>query len=337
MKIKIYITMLTLSLMPSSLFSQVGLSKLAQSTMNFLIVGTSPRATALGEAYTALGTGSESMFYNPAGLSEMTTNFDVNINYTKWIADINYLSGGIAYNLGNYGVIGINLLTVDYGTLNATSLITSEESLLYPLGYKEDGKMTNVGAYSVGLSYARAISQEFSIGGTIKFAGQNLGVNNFSNGITRNNNATKLAFDGGIRFKTLFRSFTFGMSIRNFASNIRREEIDEQLPMVFSLGASMNIMEVINQDVANDNKINVAVDFLHFNNYSERINLGIEYQYMNMISLRTGYQTNHDISSWSAGIGFNTSISDYKVGVNYSFAKFDIFSNVSRLNLVFSF
>ena len=267
----------------------------------------------------------------------MTTNFDVNINYTKWIADINYLSGGIAYNLGNYGVIGINLLTVDYGTLNATSLITSEESLLYPLGYKEDGKMTNVGAYSVGLSYARAISQEFSIGGTIKFAGQNLGVNNFSNGITRNNNATKLAFDGGIRFKTLFRSFTFGMSIRNFASNIRREEIDEQLPMVFSLGASMNIMEVINQDVANDNKINVAVDFLHFNNYSERINLGIEYQYMNMISLRTGYQTNHDISSWSAGIGFNTSISDYKVGVNYSFAKFDIFSNVSRLNLVFSF
>ena len=337
MKIKICITILALGLLPSSLFSQVGLSQLGQSTMNFLIVGTSPRATALGEAYTALGTGSESMLYNPAGLSDMTTNFDVNISYTKWIADINYLSGGIAYNLGNYGVVGINLMTVDYGTLYATSLITSDESLLYPLGYKEDGVMTNVGAYSVGLSYARAISQEFSIGGTIKLASQSLGVNNFSNGIIRNNNASKLAFDGGIRFKTLFRSFTFGMSIRNFASNIKREEIDEQLPMVFSLGACMNIMEVINQDLANDNKVNVAADFLHFNNYSERFNLGIEYQYMNMISLRGGYQTNHDISSWSAGVGLKTSLYDYIVGVDYSFAKFDIFNNVSRLSLVFSF
>ena len=337
MKIRIFILILTLGFIPSTLFSQVGLSKLAQSTMNFLIVGTSPRATALGEAYTALGTGSESMFYNPAGLSDMTTNFDVNINYTKWIADINYLSGGIAYDLGNYGVLGISLLTVDYGTLYATSLITTDQSLLYPLGYKEDGPMSNIGAYSVGLSYARAISREFSIGGTIKLVGQNLGVSNFSNGITKNNNATKIAFDGGIKFRTLFRSFAFGMAIRNFASSIKREQIDEQLPLEFSLGICMNIMEVINQEEANDNKINVAVDFLHFNNYSERINLGIEYQYMNMISLRGGYQTNHDISSWSAGIGFNTSISDYKIGANYSFAKFDIFNDVSRLSLVFSF
>lgn len=318
------------------IYSQIGLNKTAQSTMNFLLVGTSPRACALGEAFTAIGSGSESMFYNPSGLANMNTEFDITLNYTSWIADINYLSGAAAWNLGLYGVVGINLLTVNYGDIKGTSLVSPGESGNYPLGYKDNGNLSNVGAYSVGLSYAKAISEAFSIGGNVKIAGQNLGESDFGTSV-KQNNAAKLVFDAGVSYATGFKGFTFGMSIRNFSTSLKREEIDEQLPLLFSLGAAINLMDVIDEGYAESNSVLLAVDFLHPNNYSERVNVGVEYIFQQMIAARFGYQTNRDIASWSAGVGFNSSISDYDFEVSYSYSQFDFFDNVQRISLNFSF
>ena len=314
--------------------SQVDLNKTAQSTMNFLLVGTSARASALGEAYTSIGIGSESIFYNPAGLASSDNLIDINLNYTQWIADINYLGGGVSWNLDNYGVIGFHLLTVDYGVINGTSIVLDET--LYPLGYRDDGPVSNVGAYSVGISYAKSISKEFSIGGTIKIAGQNLGVSVLSNG-SKNNDASKLVFDAGVLYQTGFKGFVFGMALRNFATDIKREEIEEQLPLIFSLGASVNIMDIVDPGKSIDHRILFTTDFLHQNNYSERLNLGVEYKFLQMIALRGGYQTNRDLASWSGGIGLTTSVSDYNLDLNYSYSRFEYFNSVSRISVIFSF
>lgn len=332
---KIKASIFIISFFTSTCFAQVGLNKIAQSTMNFLLVSTSSRASAIGEAFTTLGTGSESMFYNPAGLANMKKDFDISINYTQWIADINYLSGGVAYNLGNYGTVGVNVLTVDYGDIHGTSLLSASEKYLYQEGFKDNGLLSNVSAYSVGLSYAKSISTQFSIGGNVKLVGQNLGESRLSNGYIKKNDAAKLVFDAGVRYLTGFKSFGFGMMIRNFASNIKREEIDEQLPLMFTLGAGMNVMELIDEEQSNS--LFVAVDFVHQNNYSERVNFGAEFKFLDMLSLRGGYQTNRDLASWSGGIGLNTSVSDYDIEINYSYSRFEIFDSVSRLSLVFSF
>jgi len=317
-------------------YSQVDLNKTAQSTMNFLLVGTSSRASALGEAFTAIGSGSECIFYNPSGLASMSKEFEIALNYTNWIADIKYLSGGIAWSLGTNGVVGFNLLTVNYGVINGTSLVGPNEGDIYPLGYKDNGNLGNVSAYSVGISYAKAISEAFSIGGNVKIAGQNLGENNFGSNI-KENNATKLVLDAGVRYSTGFKGFVFGMSIRNFSTNIKREEIEEQLPLLFSLGAAINLMEIVDGELAESNSLLAEVDFLHPNNYSERVNMGLEYKLQQMISVRLGYQTNRDLASWSAGLGFNSSISDYDFEVSYSYSKFEFFDSVSRISLNFSF
>jgi len=327
---KIFI-LISLLLFNSLISAQVDLNKTAQSTMNFLLVSTSPKASALGDAYTSLGIGSEAMFYNPAGLAGMQSTLDMNINYTGWIADIKYLSGGISYNLNEIGVVGFNLLTVDYGVINGTSLTGD---IANDLGYIDNGEVSNVGAYAFGLSYARAVSKEFSIGGTIKFVGQNLGVSVLEAG-SKENNATKLAFDAGVKYLTGFHGFMFGMSIRNFATNIKREIYDEQLPLIFSVGAAINIMDVINP--GDENPLLLAVDFNHQNNYSERVNIGAEYRFMDFVSIRGGYQTNRDLASWSAGLGLNQTVLDYNLEVNYSYSKFEIFDNVNRLSLIISF
>ena len=327
---------LFVSIIGTTVFSQTDLSKTAQSTMNFLLVGTSSRASAMGEAYVTVGKGAESMFYNPAGLSLFKKTFDINLNYTQWIADIKYLSGGVAWSLNEFGVIGAHLLTVDYGTINGTSLISSAEEPLYPLGYKDNGLVSNVGAYVVGLSYAKTITREFSMGLTLKLAGQNLGQSTFDNS-TKDNDASKLVIDAGVRYQTGFKEFTFGMFIRNFSTNIKREEIEEQLPLLFSFGASVNVMQVIAEEISENNSLTFEIDFLHQNSYSERVNLGLEYKFLEMFSLRGGYQTNRDLASWSGGVGFNTSLSDYDIEVDYAYSSFDIFDSVNRISLNFSF
>jgi hypothetical protein len=319
------------------IFAQIGLKKVAQSTMNFLLISTSPRACALGDAYYSTGVASEAMFYNPAAMAEITKDFDVTMNVTNWIADIRYLSGGVAWNLGNYGSVGLNIVSVDYGTINGTSLINLSEQSLYPLGYKDNGTLNNVGALAVGVSYAKAINSQFYIGGNIKIASQSLGENQFTNGESKQNDATKLVFDAGVKYYTGFRSFRFGMAIRNFASNIKREEVDEQLPLTFTMGAAIDLLNAISGDPVKDNCLTFGIDFLHQNNYSERINLGIEYKFMDIISLRGGYQTNRDLASWSLGIGINQTIFDKEIRLDYSYSKMDLFDGVNRIGLGLQF
>lgn len=329
MKTKI---ILIITFFSSFTIAQIGLNKLAQSTMNFQLVSISPKASSMGEAFYSIGVGSESVFYNPAGLSLTKNQFDITLNYTQWIADINYLGGAVSYNLENYGTVAFSVLTVDYGTIYGTQLDPSSSS---SLGYIETGNLSNVGAYSFGLSYAKSINENFSIGGNARIVGQNLGANVFVNGISKENKATKLVFDAGVLYNTGFKNFRFGMAIRNFSSNIKREEISEQLPLTFTMGGAIDLMKFLNEN--DKDELTFAIDFLHSNSYSERINLGAEYKFLGMVALRAGYQTNRDIASWSAGIGINTILSDYNLEVNYSFSKMEIFNNVNRLSLNIGF
>jgi hypothetical protein len=310
--------------------AQVGLNKLAQSTMNFQLVSVSAKASAMGEAYYAFGTGADAMFFNPAGMADVSTTFDAVISFTQWIADINYYAGAISWNLGNYGVIGLNLLSVDYGTIYATSLDVQK-------GYVDDGELQNIGAYSFGISYAKAISREFMAGANVRYAAQNLGENTFNDGTFVKNDAAKLVFDLGVRYYTGFKDFRFGMAIRNFSSDITREEIAEQLPLTFTLGGALDLMDFVNEDHDKGSSLTLAADFLHPNNYSERVNMGLEYKVLGVLALRGGYQTNRDVQSWSAGVGFNSTFGGTTWEVDYSFSKMDVFSNVNRFSVEAAF
>ncbi|MFH1213988.1 MAG: PorV/PorQ family protein, partial [Candidatus Neomarinimicrobiota bacterium] len=223
-----------------SAYAQIGLKKVAQSTMNFLLVSISPHASGMGEAYCAVGTGVESILYNPAGISETANRFEMQTYSTQWIGDINYLGGSFIWNLRQYGTLGLSLLSVDYGTIYGTGLLLNTEKDQYLQGYIDLGKIDNVGAFACGLTYGRAISTQFLIGGDVRIVGQNLGQTQLDNGL-KNNNAVKAVFDAGVKYNTGFHGFRFGMSIRNFSSNIKREELEEQLPLLFTMGMAIDL------------------------------------------------------------------------------------------------
>lgn len=153
----------------------------------------------------------------------------------------------------------------------------------------------------------------------------------------KENSASVLVFDVGVKYYTGFRSFRFGMAFRNFSAQVKHEQIEEQLPLTFTLGIAMDMFDLLDPGHSKESSMTLGVDFLHSNNYSERVNMGLEFITLGMIALRGGFQTNRDVASWSAGVGVFTSIEEYDVRFDYSYSQMQYFNGVNRFSLGFSF
>lgn len=310
--------------------SHAVIKKLAQTGLKFLSVDVGTRAAAMGGAYTMVGKDASAMFYNPAGLAHLSADYQVFVANTQWIADISYNAGAVAANLGNWGVVGLSIIYADYGNDILGTRVAANEA-----GFEDTGVL-DVGAYAIGVSFARQISNKFSIGGQIKFAAQHLGSSVIdSKGTTHNNKVSGLAYDFGTMFYPGFYSFRMGMFIRNFSPQFKYEKEAFQLPLTFSIGFAMDVLDLLNEE--HSNSLLISVDALHPRDYTERIHLGAEYVLMDMIALRAGYKFNYDEEGLTAGIGFNSNLGGLDVGIGYSFSDFGAFDSVNRISFDLAF
>jgi len=309
--------------------------KLAQAGMKFLTVGTDARATAIGEAMTAVEGYSSSMFFNPAAMGWMTKLGSLSVGQTRWIADINHYFGSVAlapFN-GEYGVIGMTVLSIDYGELQETIRADNEQGFLDIGTFKPT-------AFAIGLSYARALSDRFSVGGNVKYVTQDLGNSTVSlrpSGEAEkvSNSTNVIAFDFGILYRTGFKSLNFGMTVRNFSREIRYQQENFQLPLIFKIGVSMDILDFFPVD-KEMHAFLLSVDATHPRDYPEQINIGGEYLFAKTLALRGGYMLNNDEYGLTLGFGVQRALGDFQLGLDYSYTPFGVFDAVHRLSFQFT-
>lgn len=306
--------------------------KLAQAGLKFLSVSLDPRSSALGDAVTSLTSNSISQLYNPASMSEMNGMTDFAFGTTRWIADINYIYGTVGLNLfdGDYGVFGLSLVAVDYGEFLGTVVASNDD------GYIDVGTFKPT-AMSIGLGYAKSLSEKFAIGGNIKYVRQSLGtavtgLTETGDQIVESNSVDAMAFDFGIIYHTGFKSLDFGMSVRNFSTELRYDEDGFQLPLTFKIGVSMNMLDIWEVDKQMHSFL-LTVDASHPRDYPEQISVGGEYTFMNTFSLRGGFTSPTDEQEFSAGVGFKQQLADVKFAVDYSYTPFGIFNDVHRVSI----
>ena len=325
----VLVLVLLLVLSSSSVY---GKKKLAQTGFQFLSVGSDARASGLGEAYTTLGEGANALFYNPAGLSNMRGQVDVAVNYNTWIADIKHSSVGLAFSPlgGQYGVIGLSAKWVDYGDFEGTMVWSNAQGYL-------NTEIFSPSALSVGLGYAKSLTDRFSVGGQIKYVTQSLGrsINqnvSVESGLeVQKNIASVVAFDFGTIFRTGYKSLAFGMSVRNFSKEFKFEEEGFQLPLTFKMGISMNVLDFV-ENFTEDQVLNVVIDAAHPRSHPEYLSIGGEYRYRDMFILRGGYVSAQDEYGLSYGLG----IAVFGFGLDYAYTPFGVFDNVQRVTARFS-
>ncbi|HLF20789.1 MAG TPA: PorV/PorQ family protein, partial [Bacteroidota bacterium] len=324
----------------------------AQTGMKFLAVGASARQSALADAFTAADGSSSSLFYNPAGMARLQSFADATFSTTEWIAEIKHQFGSIALSpfSGEYGVIGISFQYVDYGEIQATILANNTQGFLDVGTFKPT-------AYAVGVGYARALSDKFSVGGDVRWIKQDLGsgiteatftstggqADGYSPVTTIDNTLGVYAFDFGIIYRTGFRSLNFGMTIRNFSREVKYQKESFQLPLTFKIGLSMNMLDLIEED-PNVHSLLVLADAEHPRDYPEEIRLGMEYTFQQMLAVRLGYvYVGDEITrkeaeySMSYGIGLRQSFAGTQFALDYSYTPFGVFDKVQRFSVQFGF
>ena len=306
---KFSILILLSSLTLWSSLSQAG-NRSGVTAAQFLKIGVSPRASAMGETVVAMILGAESMSFNPAGIT-FIDHVNIYFSHTPWFADINYNFFGAAMNVGHYGVIGINARVLYTDDMDVTTASR-------PYGTGEKFRASD---YAIGLSYGLQVTDKFSIGATGKWIGSYvMGI------MDQDYQISTFSVDVGTVYYTGYKSLRLGMCMSNLGGDVKFIKENYSLPTTLIFGIAMEAIE------NPDHTLTMAFQALRPNDANERFSLGFEYWFLNMFAFRAGYKLtygNEEIDgyteNWSLGFGAKLNISGWQLQADYAYQNFRLF------------
>ncbi len=328
--------LLLLLLVVCSSSSKAQFEKKAQVGFRFLENPVSAEVVGRGGAGVTTTFTSNGIFWNPALLAFVDHDVDVSLNHTRGIADINYNAIAASFNLFNYGVIGLSLLAMDYGTFYTTVRAANEQ------GYIETGEFSPT-ALAVGVSFSQQVSNRFSYGVHIKYVRQNLGEAWISTAgdslsdpnlslIKKEYKQGVLALDVGAYYDFLYNGIKFGASFQNISKELKYENEAFPLPFAISFGVTVEpLLFMYDKDPLHS--FLLSFESRHPRDFGEKVKFGGEYQYSDFLRIRFGYVLNYDERNWSAGIGFKQEVSGIPLRVDYAFQPFGILGDIHYLSL----
>ena len=266
-------------------------SKVGTSAAAFLEIPVGARANGMGNAFVGTSDDVTSLYWNPSGIARLV-NREAMFSHTEWIADMKFDYAGLAVPLEGFGSLGVSF----------TSL-TMDDMLVRTVERPEGtGEQFSAGSFAVGVHYARSLSDQFSIGVTVKYVSEHIW----------NMQTEAFAFDAGTLFKTNFlNGMRIGAAIYNFGTDMKLEgrdtrtfhpidpnkqgsndripqniELDSwDLPLNFQFGIAVDAIKT------DDHLLTVAVDALHPADNYESLNVGGEYGFRGTFFIRGGYQS----------------------------------------------
>ena len=339
-KSKIFIALILVAAVLQPVAAQK-VTKTGTTAAKFLNIGIGPRANAMGGAYSSIANDASAMYWNPAGISNVP-GFQTIFTYTKMFADINVNYVGLVIPAGDIGTLGLSVTALNIGDMEVTTEY-------YPDG---TGEKFSAGSYAFGLTFARYITQDFTVGMTIKYIRENI----------YNSSASGVGFDVGTIFTTPFWGVKFASSITNYGSKMQiagddlliRHDPDPQragnnqtidanyateqfeLPLRLQIGISREF------ELFDNNKLTVAVDATHPNDNNQWVNVGGELSlFNNLLSLRGGYKgiflkDSQEGLTLGAGIHYD-GLKYLALTVDYSYQKYKYLDNIHSFGIILGF
>ena len=343
-------SILKLLIMVSLIFAQ---NNVATTSAAFLEIGPGARSLGMGSAYVSVANDASSLYWNPAGIVNVSRP-EVQSFYTPWLVETQYYYNTAVVPLGPYGNLGFSFTAITMDEMIVRTVQDPEPS--------DYGQKFDAGNISMGIAYAKKLTDRFSFGFQTKFIQESIWQMN----------AQGFAIDIGTLFITK-RDLRIGMSVSNFGGKLGMEgnntlvdiDVDENiygnndridgnlgtakwpLPLMFRFGISREFT------FASNMKCLFAVDAIHPNNNPEYLNIGLEYSAMDMVFLRVGkshtfYQLSFQENDQNIGIGPEQGLSfgagvKYQIprgpmiNIDYVFTDFGIFNNIEGYSISFTF
>ena len=191
--------LLLLAASPASAGQELGGLRVATSSGTFLKIGISPRAAAMGGAWSAVAADAAAAWYNPAGLGQLP-NRQFYASYVAWPADIHYGNLIMALPAPRLG----GTLGLQFGSLSTTLDETDE---YHPYG---TGRSFGYADWVLGLSFARFMTDRLLVGLSLKYVREDLG-SSVGGPVTN-----AWVVDAGTLYRIEYANLRIGMSIQNF-------------------------------------------------------------------------------------------------------------------------
>ncbi|MCU0607386.1 MAG: PorV/PorQ family protein [Candidatus Edwardsbacteria bacterium] len=342
--------LLVLALMISAASAQPDYSNVGRAGLTFLKIVPGARGVAMGGAFTAVANDASSVFYNPAGMTQLR-KIDFLFSHTDWISDVSHEYVGLVVPGGLMGTFGISACFVTMGDIQTTRIDDITTVMREDLG---EGLPTYSSSdLALGMSYAYRFTNKFSAGLTAKYATEKIA----------DMSAGGLSFDLGTYYLTGFRTLRVGMAIVNFGTDIKyggkdlQEDIaDTSMPSNFT-GTQYEMMTTA-FPLPLQFKLGLAYDFtlpaaitlttsgelVHPNDGSEKMLLGMECGWNKMVFLRAGYkydpdayETKSGLDNFSAGLGLMRNFGAAKISVDYAYTNLGYLENAHRFSLGLGF
>jgi hypothetical protein len=316
---RVVILLVAILFSASPLFSQ-SLTKTGTTAAQFLKIGVGSRAIGMGGAFTATADDITAIYWNPGGLAQ-TYSSEAFFNHVRWFADVNFDFASFATHLPGFGTIGAFV-----------SVLSMDEMLVRTTDQPEGtGEYFKAGAFAIGLSYARNLTDQFSIGFNAKYLQEHIW----------NMSSVGVGFDVGTMYRIpILNEFRLAASISNFGpkmklegrdnlmivqvgsgdgnlinTDIQMEEFD--LPLLFRFGMAADVIK------SEESRLTAALDAVHPNDNTEYLNTGLEYAWNEMVFLRGGWKSLFERDTeqrFTAGVGVHLRlVEQVKVKFDYAY------------------
>lgn len=311
-------------------------SKVGTVGAQFLKIGMGARYVGMGEASVAAVNDAYAMYWNPAGLTQLSS---VNLSLTNvdWIGDVQLNHVAFGKPWGDYAAFGVSLTALSMGEMEMTTVEQPEGS----------GETFTASSYCLALGYGRKLTDRFSVGISGKYIWERISEER----------ASGFAFDFGTLFYTGFKSLRMGMNISNLGSEMKVDgpelgsyynpepgnpnydnvksklAVDPyDLPLTFRLGLAYDLIETP------ESKLTVSMEAKHPNDNLQQASFGGEYIWREHFSLRAGYKFNYEEEGLTLGGGVKLKAGKKtNLDINYAWADFSRLQSVHRFSLGFEF
>ncbi len=312
----------------------------------FLLIAPDSRSGAMGDVGVATSPDANSMHWNPAKLAFTSEDIGASISYVPWlralVPDINlsYITG--YKKLDDNQAVGLEMRYFSLGDITFTDIVG-----------------TTIGQYrphefALGGSYARKLSDQFSLAISGRYIYSNLTGGQSAEGIETfpgQSIASDLAgfYTKPVRMGGQDIDLAVGLNISNIGSKVSYTETSDRdfIPINMRLGTALGA------DIDDYNKISLAIDmnkllvptppitdvgvvsgiFQSFGDapggYKEEFreinySVGSEYWYNDQFAIRAGYFFEHDTKggrkffTFGSGVKYSAFILDFSYLVNAS-------------------
>ncbi len=282
----------------------------------FLKIGITARAEAMGQSVAAFINDASATYYNPSGLMNIENN-DLVVAHTFMPAGIGFSFAGLAHRFSDN----------DVGAVSVIALQTDEMKIRTVLQPEGTGQKFITSDYAFGIHYAHNFTTYLRIGFTMRYLYLNLVSGLFAK--------HSWSADMGIQYDTnlggFLKGLKIGMVVANFGPEVRYINESYGLPMKYVVGISKQMA------LSKSNGLIVGLNWVKSIDERQKAQIGLEYNFNRIFYLRSGYKLASGSESWAFGFGVKKRIMNLLCSMDYSLSDYGLLGNLHRLNFGLNF